>query len=284
SAAAGFTPGPIPSPPPPSQAKAAPAAAAAPSARPEPRVKVEIPVFEPMPESQRITRQPLVGARKMIADHMIKSRQTSAHVTTFEDIDLTELSRWRREIKQSFIDTYGVNLTFMPFIIKAACLALKEFPTINASLTEKEILLRNYYNIGVAVARDEGLIVPVIKNADRKTIVELAVELAQISDKARENRLTPDDVADGTFTVTNAGMFGATASTPIIAQPQVAILGVHAVVKRPWVVNDEIVIREISSFGMSFDHRLIDGHTAVQFLHRVHEYLADIKRLALMLR
>jgi 2-oxoglutarate dehydrogenase E2 component (dihydrolipoamide succinyltransferase) len=286
--AAGFTAGPIPQPPRPTVPTvptAAPAAAApAPAAPAEPMVKIEIPQFPPLPASDRETREPLVGARKMISDHMVMSKATSAHVTTFEDIDMTELSKWRDEVKGSFRATYGANLTFMPFIVKAACVALREFPKLNASMTEKEIIYKNFYNIGVAVAREEGLIVPVIKNADKKSIVELAVEIAQLGEKARTNKLMPDDVSDGTFTVTNAGMFGATASTPIISQPQVAILGVHAITKRPWVVNDEIVIRNISSFGLSFDHRLIDGHTAVQFLHRVHEYLADSSKLLLNLR
>jgi len=288
SAAAGFTGGPIPSPAAPTisrePARAAAPAAPAEAAPREPRFKVEVPVFEPLPESMRETRYPLAGARKMIADHMVHSVHTSTHVTTFEDIDLTELVAFRKEIKKSFIDDYGANITYMPFIVKAACVALKEFPTVNASMTEKEVILKNYYNIGIAVARDEGLIVPVVKNADKKTIVELAVEIAQIGEKARTNRLMPDDVSGGTFTLTNAGMFGATSSTPIISQPQVAILGIHAITKRPWVVNGEIVVRDISSFGMSFDHRLIDGHTAVQFLHRVHEFLTDTRKLLLNLR
>ena len=286
SASAGFQLGPVPAPPAPisSAPAAAPAATAAPAAKPEPKVKVEIPVFQPLPESQRETRKPLQGVRKLISDHMVKSKATSAHVTTFEDIDFTNLVAYRKKIKADFIATYGVNITYMPYIIKAACVALKEFPTINASLTETEVILKNYINIGIAVARDEGLIVPVIKDADKKTIVELAYEINELGEKARTNRLSPDDVADGTFSVTNAGMFGATASTPIIAQPQVAIMGVHAIVKRPWVVDNEIVIRDISSFGMSFDHRLIDGHTAVQFLHRVHEYIADPNKLLLNLR
>lgn len=288
SSAAGFTAGPIPTPPMPVLTAAGSrtdlsAPAAAPAKR-EPRVKVQIPKFQPLPESQRETRTPLVGARKAISDHMIMSKRTSAHVTTFEEIDLTALAEYRRLVKNDFLNTYGAKLTYMPFIVKAACVALKEFPTINASMTEKEVIVKNYFNIGVAVARDEGLIVPVLKDADRKTIVELAVEIYELGEKARTNRLMPDDVAGGTFTVTNAGMFGATASTPIIPQPQVAILGVHAITKRPWVVNDEIVIREISTFGLSFDHRLNDGHTAVQFLHRIHEYLADTNRLLLQLR
>ncbi len=286
-AGVGFTSAPIPALPIPAAPAAEPAAeAAAPVAEAplEPHVKVEIPVFEPLPESQRETRTPVVGIRKMISEHMVKSVRTSPHVTTFEDLDLTELVTYRERIKKEFRAAYGANITYMPFIIKAVCLGLKEFPKINASMTEKEIILKHYYHIGVAVAREEGLIVPVIRDADKKTIVELAVELNRVGEKARENRLTPDDVSGGTFSITNAGMFGATASTPIINQPQVAILGVHAIVKKPWVVNDEFVVRDISTFAVSFDHRLIDGHTAVQFLHRVHEYLTDPSRLLIHLR
>lgn len=285
SARAGFSGGPVPSPaPPPAPASSAEARPAAQEQPVEPRVKVEIPVFEPLPQSQREERIPIAGVRKMISDHMVKSVQTSPHVTTFEDVDLTELVRYRNEAKADFRATYGANLTYMPFIFKAVCVALKEFPKINASMTEREIILKKYYHIGMAVAREEGLIVPVIRDADRKTIVELATEMSQIGRKARENKLTPDDVSGGTFSVTNAGMFGATASTPIINQPQVAILGIHAIVQKPWVVDGEIAIRHISTFGMSFDHRLIDGHVAVQFLHRVHEYLADPRGLVLHLR
>jgi len=283
SASAGFTTAPIPSPATPlSQTPAT--STSAPGAGAAPRVKVEIPRFEPLPESQREERIPLAGIRKMISDHMIRSVQTSPHVTTFEDLDLTDLVDYRNDAKEDFRVTYGVNLTFLPFIVKAVCLALHRFPSLNASITDHEIILKKSYNIGIAVAREEGLIVPVIRDADKKTIVELAVEMASLGQKARSNRLTPDDVSGGTFSITNAGMFGATASTPIINQPQVAILGIHAIAKRPWVVNDQIVIRHISTFGLSFDHRLIDGHTAVQFLHRVHEYLADPAAMLLQLR
>ncbi|MBI5266420.1 MAG: 2-oxo acid dehydrogenase subunit E2, partial [candidate division Zixibacteria bacterium] len=285
SSAAGFTAGPIPSASAPvtfqaqSYAPSAPAAAHA-----APKTKIQIPVFAPLPADQRETRTPLAGVRKLIADHMVKSKATSPHVTTFEDIDMTELVAFRNSIKDDFKSTYGVNITYMPFIIKAACLAMKDFPYMNASLTDKEIIVKNYFNIGVAVAREDGLIVPVIKDADKKTIVEMAAEIAMLGEKARTNKLTPDDISGGTFSVTNAGMFGAMASTPIINQPQVAILGVHAIVKKPWVVNNQIVIRDISTFAVSFDHRLIDGHVAVQMLHRVHEYLADPRKFALSLR
>jgi len=279
SAQSGFTPGPIPSPP------SAVSAPAAPTAQPQaPRVQVAIPKFPPLPEVQRETRKPLEGVRKLISDHMVRSVQTSPHVTTFEEIDFTALVSYRRKVKEEFRATYGANLTYMPFIVKAVCLGLREFPKLNASMTDKEIILKNYYNVGIAVAREEGLIVPVVKDADKKTVVELAVEIQGLGEKARTNKLTPDDVSGGTFSITNAGMFGATASTPIINQPQVAILGVHAIAQRPWVVDGEIVVRDISTFGLSFDHRLIDGHTAVQFLHRVHEYLAEPSRMMMQLR
>ena len=283
----GFTAGPIaaPAPPVPFSAGAGRMAAVVSAAEPaKPKVEVQIPVFEPLPAEQRETRSPLRGPRKLIADHMIMSKRTSPHVTTFEDIDFSELVAYRNDIKADFKATYGANITFMPFIIKAATTAMKEFPLMNASLTDKEIIVKNYYNVGIAVAREDGLIVPVIKDADKKTIVELAVEINQLGYKARNNKLVPDDVSGGTFTLTNAGMFGATASTPIINQPQVAILGIHAIMKKPWVVDDEIKIRDICTFCLSFDHRLIDGHIAVQFLHRVHEYIADPKKLVLQLR
>jgi pyruvate/2-oxoglutarate dehydrogenase complex dihydrolipoamide acyltransferase (E2) component len=255
-----------------------------PTAAATPRVKVEVPKFTPAASGERETRVPLAGVRKLISDHMVHSVRTSPHVTTFEDIDLTALVAYRNSIKADFKATYGANITFMPFIVKAVCLAMKEFPMMNASMTDTEIIYKNYYNIGIAVAREEGLIVPVIKDADRKSIVELAVEIGGLGEKARTNRLKPDDVSGGTFSLTNAGMFGATSSTPIINQPQVAILGIHAVVPKPWVVDGQIVIRNISSFGLSFDHRLIDGHEAVQFLHRVHEYLSDLNKMTLHLR
>lgn len=276
---AGFSSAPSPQPvAPPANGPAAQSQAAAPT------VKVDIPVFAPLPPDLRERREPVAGVRKLIAEHMVKSIRTSPHVTTFEDIDLTDLVAYRKNIKADFIATYGANITFMPFIVKAVCMGLKEFPKLNASMTETEIIYKNYYNIGIAVAREDGLIVPVIKDADKKSIIELAVEIASLGEKSRTNRLLPDDVSGGTFSLTNAGVFGAGSSTPIINQPQVAILGIHAIIRKPWVVDDEIVVRDISSFGLSFDHRLIDGHVAVQFLHRVHQYLADTNKLLLHLR
>ena len=221
------------------------------------------------PKGQLEERLPLIGARKLISDHMIRSRHTSAHVTTFEDCDFTSLVEFRRRYKEEFLQKYGAKLTYMPFIIKAVVEGLKEFPTLNASLTDTEIVLKKYYNIGLAVARENGLIVPVIHDADKKSIVDLAIEIDDKGNRARLDQLRLDEVQGGTFTLTNAGMFGATASTPIINQPQVAILGIHIISEKPVVRDGQIVIRHMSTLGLSFDHRLIDGHTAVHFLHMV---------------
>ena len=251
-------------------ASAAPAAPSGVSASAQPSAPTHaIPQFIPLAPGERERREPLSGPRKAIAEHMVRSVHTSPHVTTFEDCDFTELVNFREKHKAEIKERYGVNVTFMPFIFKAVCVGLKEFPIINASITETEVIYKNYYNIGVAVGRDVGLIVPVVHDADQKSIIQLASEISTLSANANNNKLNPQDLMDGTFTITNAGMFGATASTPIISQPQVCILGVHNIRKMPWVVDDEITIRRIMTFGLSFDHRLVDGHIAVQFLHRV---------------
>jgi len=238
--------------------------------------------FSPVEKQEE--HQPLEGARKMISEHMRRSKDTSAHVTTFEDCDFTSLVEYRKARKDSFKATFGVNLTYMPFIAKAAVEALKEFPALNASMTEQEIIYKKSYNIGFAVARENGLIVPVVHNADQFSIIELALVMNDLGTRARNDQLKLEEVQGGTFTLTNAGMYGATASTPIINQPQVAILGIHNIAEKPVVKDGQIVIRHMSTLGMSFDHRLIDGHTAVQFLHRVIGYIEDPNLLLLRLR
>ncbi len=241
----------------------------------------------PLPTSgeERIEeRMPLEGPRKLISDHMTRSRQTSAHVTTFEDCDFTALVEYRRKYKDEFFEKYGAKLTYMPFIMKAAVECLKEYPNLNASMTDAEIIYKKYYNIGMAVAKESGLIVPVIHNADRKSIIELAIEMNDLGSRARLDQLKLEEVQGGTFTLTNAGMFGATASTPIINQPQVAILGIHNITEKPVVRDGEIVIRHMMTFGLSFDHRLIDGHIAVQFLHTIIRMIENPTSLLLRLR
>jgi pyruvate dehydrogenase E2 component (dihydrolipoamide acetyltransferase) len=216
---------------------------------------------------------PYAGVRKVIGDHMVKSKQTAMHYTTFDDCDFSSLVELRARLKAQIQEKYGVNLTYLPFIIKAACFALKDFPIINASIMGDKIVYKKYYNIGVAVGRDSGLIVPVIKDADTKNVLQLAAEIAELSKKAHADKLTLDDIQGGTFSITNAGMFGAVASTPIINHPEVAILGVHMIQKRPVARNDEIVVRDMMTFSLSLDHRLVDGHIGVQFLRRLITYL-----------
>jgi 2-oxoglutarate dehydrogenase E2 component (dihydrolipoamide succinyltransferase) len=216
---------------------------------------------------------PYAGVRKVIGDHMVKSKQTAMHYTTFDDCDFSSLVELRARLKAQIQEKYGVNLTYLPFIIKAACFALKDFPIINASIMGDKIVYKKYYNIGVAVGRDSGLIVPVIKDADTKNVLQLAAEIAELSKKAHADKLTLDEIQGGTFSITNAGMFGAVASTPIINHPEVAILGVHMIQKRPVARNDEIVVRDMMTFSLSLDHRLVDGHIGVQFLRRLITYL-----------
>lgn len=241
--------------------KARPAASAA-AARPAPVTGDKV-----------VEEVPISRVRGLIADHMVKSKRISPHVTTFDECDFSRLVEFRKKNVDRIEKESGIRITYMPFIVKATCLALAEFPYMNASMTEDKIVLKKYYNIGIAVARESGLIVPVIKAADRKSILELMRDMKDVGDRARAERLTPADIEDGTFSITNAGGYGALNSTPIISQPQAAILGVHVIQKRPVVRDDQIVIRDMMNFGLSFDHRLIDGHYAVQFLRRLIEYI-----------
>ena len=223
---------------------------------------------------------PLAGVRKVIAERMTQSKFTATHVTTFEEVDVSAIVRLRQEYKQEILDRHGVRLTFTPFFVKAAVLALRDFPNMNATWQGKDaVVVKRYYNIGVAVGRDAGLMVPVVKDAGRKTLVEVARSVNDLSERAHANRVTPEELQGGTFSITNAGLFGSIASTPIINYPEVAILGVHKIAERPAVVDGEIVIRPMTNLALTFDHRWIDGHTAVQFVVRVKELIERPERL-----
>lgn len=211
-------------------------------------------------------RVPMSRMRKLIAEHMTLSRRTAADVTTFFEIDMSLVVREREKVKETYRLRYGLKLTYLPFIVKAVVQGLQKFPVLNASVDGNDIVYKKNYNIGVAVALEKGLIVPVLKGGEQKNVLEIARELQELSERARNNRLLASDLEDGTFTITNPGVFGALLGTPIIHQPQVAILGVGAVVKRAVVIDDEIVIRPISYFSLSYDHRALDGATADQFL------------------
>jgi 2-oxoglutarate dehydrogenase complex dihydrolipoamide succinyltransferase (E2) component len=223
---------------------------------------------------------PLRGLRRTISERMLKSLQTTAQVTHVDEADMTELVLLREAFKGS-AEKRGVRLTFLPFIIKALIPALKEFPYVNSSLDEQNgnIVLKKYYNIGIATDTEQGLVVPVVKDADMKDIFELAGEIERLADKARKGQLTLDEVRGGTFTITNVGAIGGLFATPIVNVPEVAILGLHRITKRPVVRDGKIDIRDTTYLSLSFDHRVVDGAYAARFTTRVIETIQDTKKL-----
>lgn len=224
----------------------------------------------PPPLEESITLTPI---RKAIAEHMVRSKRTSPHVTTVMEADMSRVVAFREQQKDEFQKREGFPLTYLPFFVQAAVAALRAFPMVNATFTEEKIVLKKRVNVGIAVATEQGLIVPVIKDADEKSLLRLARDAYDLATKAREGKLTPDDVAGGTFTITNHGVFGSLISTPIIHQPQVGILGTGAVTKRVVVVDDAIAIRPLVYLSFSFDHRAFDGAVADRFLARIKEHL-----------
>jgi pyruvate dehydrogenase E2 component (dihydrolipoamide acetyltransferase) len=211
--------------------------------------------------------------RQKIAEHMIFSKRTSAHVTTVHKADMTKIAKLRDKLKGQFQAQYGFGLTYLPFVMRAATSALRQFPIVNASIDGTNIIYHRDINIGMAVALENGLIVPVIRNADEKNIVGLQRHIVDLAARARSRQLKPDEVQGGTFSITNFGSFGSIFATPVINQPQVAILGVGSVVKEPVVVDDAIAIRSTCYLALTFDHRLIDGALADQFTAKVKSVL-----------
>jgi pyruvate dehydrogenase E2 component (dihydrolipoamide acetyltransferase) len=249
-----------PAPAPVAPAPAAPAPAAAPA----------VPAFA---AGDRVTIEAMSNMRRRIAENMLNSRRTSAHVTTVFEIDFTNIARLRERAKKQFEAQNGVKLTYLPFVIKATIDALKALPVVNSSVEGENIVYKHDYNIGIAVALDWGLIVPVIKQADALSLTGLARASQDLANRARSKQLKPDEVSGGTFSITNFGLFGGYTAAPIINQPQVAILGLGGVHKRPWVIEtedgDAIAIRHIAALSLSFDHRVIDGAVADQFLAHI---------------
>ena len=218
--------------------------------------------------------------RRIIADHMVMSKQTSPHVTAMVEADVTDMVNWRNKVKDEFLKKEGTKITFMPIIIEAVSKALREFPGVNASVDGYNVILRKNINIGVAVALPSGnLIVPVIKNSDQKNLVGLASDMNRLANDARNNKLGPDDISGGTFTISNFGSFKNVMGTPIINQPQVAILAVGTIEKKPAVVEtpvgDAIVVRQKMFLSLSYDHRVVDGALGGAFLRRIADYLEE---------
>lgn len=251
---------------------------------PAPTPQPTAPAFTPSPvvTDRREERIPLRGIRKRIAEHMRQSKSTAAHFTYVDEVDMTELIQLREQLKP-LAEQKGVKLTYLPFIVKASVAALKEMPILNASIDEAtgEIVIKKYYNIGIATATEEGLIVPVIKDADRKSILEIAAEIERLAKAAREGKIALQDIQGGTFTITSLGALGGLFATPIINYPEVAILGIHEIKKRPVVRENQIVIRDIMYISLSFDHRLIDGDVGARFCKKIIGYLEDPKLLFL---
>ncbi|MBN9659491.1 MAG: 2-oxoglutarate dehydrogenase, E2 component, dihydrolipoamide succinyltransferase [Acidobacteria bacterium] len=263
-------------PPPVAAAPAAPAAAppawAAPVAPPPAPASVA-PLSRVEPAKVRV--EPMSTMRQKIAEHMVMSKQTSAHVTTVHRVDMTKIAKVRAKSKDEFQQRYGFGLTFLPFIMRATAEALRVFPLFNSSIEGTNILYHNEINIGVAVALENGLIVPVVHQADEKNIVGLQRSIVDLAARARSKQLKPAEVQGGTFSITNFGSFGSLFATPVINQPQVAILGVGAVEKVPVVIDDAIAIRSMAYLALTFDHRLIDGALADQFCQKVKSVLEN---------
>jgi 2-oxoglutarate dehydrogenase E2 component (dihydrolipoamide succinyltransferase) len=219
--------------------------------------------------------------RQTIAERLVEAQQTAAMLTTFNEIDMSAVLELRSRRKDAFKERHNVSLGFMSFFTKATVGALKAFPRLNAEIEGNEMVLKYYYDIGIAVGAEEGLVVPVLRDADRKSFADIEREIADLAKRARENRLSLAELQGGTFTITNGGIFGSLLSTPILNAPQVGILGMHKIEQRPVVVSGQIVIRPMMYVALSYDHRIVDGREAVQFLVRIKELVEDPETLLL---
>ncbi|MCU1275557.1 MAG: Dihydrolipoyllysine-residue succinyltransferase, partial [Bryobacterales bacterium] len=253
------------------------AAAPAPRVEPPPPAPPAAPVAPPPPQvgQAKVRIEPMSSMRAKIAEHMLMSKRTSAHVTTVHKVDMTKVEKMRQKHKADFQTRYGISLTYLPFITRATVEGLRTYPLLNASIEGPNIVYHNEINIGIAVALENGLIVPVIRNADEKNVLGLQRAIVDLAGRARSRQLKPDEVQGGTFSITSFGGFGSVIATPVINQPQVAILGAGVVEKQPVVIDDAIAIRSICYLSLTFDHRLIDGALADQFTSKVKAVLEN---------
>ncbi len=234
-----------------------------------------------MQENERQRRVPLSNLRRRIAENLVHSRQSSAHVTTFNEVDMSAVMGVRAKYKDTFSEQHGVRLGFMSFFVKAAQYALQAFPEVNAYLDGTDVLYNDYVNIGVALSSDKGLLTPVLKDVEMKGFADIEGQIVDFSERARSKRLKPDEMVGATFTISNGGIFGSLLSTPIPSPPQTAVMGMHTIQKRPIAVGDEVVIRPMMYLALTYDHRMIDGREAVLFLGRIKELVEDPTRLLL---
>ncbi|HEV8333125.1 MAG TPA: 2-oxoglutarate dehydrogenase complex dihydrolipoyllysine-residue succinyltransferase [Steroidobacteraceae bacterium] len=253
-------------------------AAPAKTAKPTPAVKL------PAPAGARTEqRVPMTRLRARIAERLVQAQSTAAMLTTFNEVDLTAINEIRARYKEKFEKTHGVKLGFMSFFVKASIEALRRFPAVNASLDGNDIVYHEFYDIGVAVSTDRGLMVPVLRNAEMMSFAEIEVAVGAYAQKARDGSITLEELTGGTFTLTNGGVFGSLMSTPILNPPQVAILGMHKIQERPMVIDGQIKVRPMMYLALTYDHRIVDGRESVQFLVAIKDALEDPARLLLQL-
>jgi len=229
----------------------------------------------------RETRKKMTPLRRRVAERLVQSQHTAAILTTFNEVDMSAVIALRSKWKQKFVDNHGVKLGFMSFFVKAAIKALKAFPPVNAEIDGEEVVYKHYYDIGVAVGGGKGLVVPVIRDADRLSFADIEKSIGDYGKRAKENKLTLDELTGGTFTISNGGVYGSMLSTPILNPPQTGILGLHNIVERAVVVDGKVEVRPVMYLALSYDHRLIDGREAVRFLVTIKEALEDPERLFL---
>jgi 2-oxoglutarate dehydrogenase E2 component (dihydrolipoamide succinyltransferase) len=231
--------------------------------------------------SRETRREKMTGLRKTIAARLVAAKNTTAMLTTFNEVDMSAVMELRKKYKDSFKEKHGVGLGFMSFFTKAACAALKQYPAVNGMIDGNEIVFHNYADVGVAVSTPRGLVVPVIRNAESMGMAGIESKIIELATRARDGKITIEEMQGGTFTITNGGIFGSMLSTPILNAPQSAILGLHNIVERPVAVNGQVVIRPIMYLALSYDHRIIDGRESVSFLKAVKEMIEDPARLLL---
>ena len=252
------------------QSVAAPAAAAS-APRQQPRAE----------DAAREERVPMSKLRQVIATRLKTAQNTAAMLTTFNEVDMSAVMKMRADYRQEFEAAYGTRLGFMGMFVLASIKALQEFPAVNAEIDGTDIIYKNYYNIGVAVGTPQGLVVPVVRDAGNMNLAEVEAKIADFGDRARNGKITPDDMAGGSFTISNGGVYGSLMSTPILNPPQSGILCMHKIEKRAVVIDDQVVVRPMMYLALSYDHRIIDGREAVSFLARVKDLIEDPRRLVL---
>jgi 2-oxoglutarate dehydrogenase E2 component (dihydrolipoamide succinyltransferase) len=271
------------------QAAAPPAtvapAIAVPAARPAPPPQTQTPSAQPSQalsfDASGVHRAPMSKIRRRIAETLVQAQQTAAILTTFNEVDLTEVINLRNKFKDQFEKVYGVSLGFMSFFARATVLALKDAPRVNAFIDGNFFVYHNYVNLGIAVSTDRGLAVPVLRNVQDMSFARIEAEIKRLAQATRDGKLSLDELSGGTFTITNGGVFGSLMSTPFLTPPQSGILGLHTIQKRPVVINDQIQVRSMMYVALSYDHRIVDGKEAIGFLVRIKQLLEDPARLML---